>query len=87
MHLPMAGAAGLTEDNAKALQEVLDDDSVYPVVVHCGSGNRVGALFALKAFYFDCHNGEEALEAGKAAGLTRLEPAVREKLGVEDKDP
>lgn len=87
VHLPMAGAEGLTEDNATALQEILADDSLYPVVVHCGSGNRVGALFALKSFYFDCHNGEEAVEAGKAAGLTRLEPAVREKLGVEDKNP
>lgn len=87
VHLPMAGAEGLTEDNAKALEEVLADESVYPVVVHCGSGNRVGALFALKAFYFDCQNGKEALETGKAAGLTRLEPAVRKTLGVEDETP
>lgn len=84
VHLPMAGAEGLTEDNARALKDLLADESAYPVVVHCGSGNRVGALFALKAFYFDCNDGKTAVEIGREAGLTRLEPAVREKLGVKE---
>ena len=47
--------------------------------MHCASGNRVGALMALRA----SQNGasaEEAMAAGKAAGLTRLEPVVAKRL-------
>ena len=84
VHLPVAGAEGLTEDNARELAELLDDESRYPMVVHCGSGNRVGALFALEAFHVDGESPETALQIGKETGLTRLEPVVREKLGVPE---
>ncbi len=87
VHLPMAGAAGLTEANARALAAVLDEPENYPVLIHCGSGNRVGALLALKAFQLDGKGAEEALEIGQSAGLTRLEPAVRERLGVAEPGP
>lgn len=84
VQLPVAGAEGLTEDNARDLAELLDDESGYPMVVHCGSGNRVGALFALEAFHVDGERPETALRIGKDAGLTRLEPVVREKLGLSE---
>jgi len=87
VHLPMAGAAGLTEDNARALAAVLDEPENYPVLIHCGSGNRVGALLALKAFVLDGEDAETALQIGHSAGLTRLEPAVRERLGVAEPGP
>lgn len=51
-----------------------------PVLVHCASSNRVGALLALR----ESINGasyEEALAYGKGAGMTRLEEVVRERLG------
>lgn len=79
--IPVAGADGLTEENARALAAALALAS-GPVLVHCGSSNRVGALFALKAFHLDGASPEQALEIGRAAGLTRLEGAVREKLGL-----
>ena len=84
--IPMAGADGLTEENALRLAEVLEGEDAYPMMVHCGSGNRVGALFALKAFYVDGVELEAAMEIGDEAGMTRLEPAVREHLvaAVED---
>jgi len=83
VQLPVAGAEGLTEDNARELSKLLGDESAYPMVVHCGSGNRVGALFALEAFHVHGEDPETALRIGKEAGLTRLEPVVREKLGVD----
>jgi uncharacterized protein (TIGR01244 family) len=46
-----------------------------PVLVHCASGNRVGALFALNKKAQGASN-EEAIAAGKTAGMTRLEPEV-----------
>lgn len=79
--LPVNGSADLTEERARALAEALED-AESPVIVHCASGNRVGGLFALKAFYIDNLSPEEALEVGKASGVTRAEPLVREKLGL-----
>lgn len=83
VHIPMQGAAGLTEENAKALAEVLADASKKPLIVHCASGNRVGALFALKAFHVDGKSKDEALVIGKAAGLTSLEGAVKAYLDAQ----
>jgi hypothetical protein len=58
-------------------------DGAEPVVLHCASSNRVGALLAMKAFYLDDATPEEALALAKKAGITRMEPSVRQKLGLE----
>ncbi len=79
--IPVAGAEGLTIENTRALNDALRD-AERPVIVHCASGNRVGALFALRAFHVDGKSADEALEIGKIAGLTRLEPVVRHQLGL-----
>jgi len=50
--------------------------------VHCASANRVGALFALNV-YRETGDVNKALEAGRAAGLTRMEAQVREVLDAE----
>lgn len=77
--IPVAGADGVTSDNAKKLDDLLTSLNGQPLLVHCSSSNRVGALRALTA----SANGE-ALEAaittGKSWGLIGLEPAVRTKL-------
>ena len=80
--LPIPSADAVTVENARKLGELLDGFD-GPVVVHCGSGNRVGALVAL----LEADRGasdEAALEAGRAAGLTRLEGLVRERLAADD---
>lgn len=74
-HLPIAGGAGLTLENTKAFAALLDGAEA-PVMVHCGSGNRVGALAAMRAFHLDGKSADEALQIGRAWGLTGLEPAV-----------
>ncbi len=79
--LPIAGADGLTEENARALSRMLEELE-GPTILHCGSGNRVGGLLALKAYFVDGKSPEEALQFGLDAGLTRLEPVVRERLGM-----
>lgn len=75
--IPVAGATGLTEDNAESLDRALSE-AEGPVLLHCASGNRVGALLALRAFHVGGTAAEEALVSGRRAGLTGLEPAVRE---------
>jgi uncharacterized protein (TIGR01244 family) len=75
-HIPVAGAQDLTRENALRLAQILSDPESRPAVVHCASGNRVGALFALKAYFADGCDPQAAIAAGRAAGLKALEPAV-----------
>jgi len=80
-NLPIAGAADLTRANAARLRELLAD-ATGPVLLHCASGNRVGALLAIEAVDAGRLDAQEALELGRRAGLTTLEPVVRERLDV-----
>jgi len=50
-----------------------------PVLLHCASGNRVGAVLALR-HSLNGATDAESIEFGKNAGMTRLEPRVREVL-------
>ncbi len=76
--LPIDGANGVTYENAAALDKILAAAD-GPVFLHCASGNRVGALHALSQKMAGASK-EDALAAGLAAGLTRLEPVVVERL-------
>ncbi|MGH8539682.1 MAG: beta-lactamase hydrolase domain-containing protein [Stenotrophobium sp.] len=80
VNIPVAGADDLTPDNARRLADALAA-AQGGVLVHCASGNRVGALFALKARHVDGKTAEESLEIGRAAGLKAMEPVVRQLLG------
>ena len=80
LELPITGRGDVTRENALALAELLAVEERLPAVVHCASGNRVGALFALHAFHAKGADVEAALEVGKTAGLTSLEQTVREML-------
>jgi uncharacterized protein (TIGR01244 family) len=76
--LPIGGADDLSDANAKALKSLIAE-SDGPVLVHCGSGNRVGALLSLVA-RSDGLTIEESITYGRKFGLTSLEPVVRERL-------
>jgi protein tyrosine phosphatase (PTP) superfamily phosphohydrolase (DUF442 family) len=80
--LPIGGEADLDLANARALDLLLDEWGRYPVALACSSGNRAGALLAVRAFWLDGADAASALELGLAAGLTRLEPSVRLLLGL-----
>lgn len=75
--IPVSGEAELDLGSARALDAILDEITRYPVAIACSSGNRVGALLAVEAFWLDEERPEAALELGRRAGLTRLEPSVR----------
>ncbi|MCG8555846.1 MAG: methyltransferase domain-containing protein [Proteobacteria bacterium] len=74
--IPVKGADGLTEANAQAFDRSLSDAGPEHALVHCGSGNRAGALLALRAFHLQQSKRGQALAFGKEAGLTALAPAV-----------
>lgn len=77
--IPMRGAADVTKTNMEALFAALAK-AKGPVLLHCASGNRVGALFALKAKVKDGKSAAAALEIGRKAGMTRLTAAVKKIL-------
>lgn len=79
--LPVDGAADITVDKASRLWRMIEE-APGPVLVHCGSGNRVGALLALAAASEGGMSPVEALDYGRAAGLTSAEPRVRALLGL-----
>ena len=72
IHIPIDSETGdgLDEDNARKLGALLDR-AARPMIVHCATGQRVGALFALKAFHVDGETAAEALQLGKDAGLSK----------------
>ena len=78
LSLPVTGEDAISYDNAARLDRLLADID-GPVLLHCGSGNRVGALFALREKLHGAAD-EAALEKGRAAGLTSLEGVVRKRL-------
>lgn len=80
--LPVAGADGITAENARALMSLIEN-AEGDVLVHCASGNRVGALLALAAVAEGGMDTEAAVAVGKAAGLGSLEPRVREVIEVQ----
>lgn len=81
-HIPIVDADSLTPGAVNVLDGILADPVNLPVVVHCGSGNRVGALFALRAAWLKGADLHEALRIGRDHGLTRLEDDVRRILST-----
>lgn len=79
VNIPVSTQKGLDATTAAYLRSVINQTTA-PVLVHCGSGNRVGALYALGAFHLDGKTLEQSLAIGRSAGLTRFEPTVREIL-------
>jgi len=77
--IPVADAEDVTEENAEELAAIVDDADLFPVLMHCSSGNRVGALFAARAYYLAGDDVEQALEVGRTSGLTELEEPLREQ--------
>ena len=77
VHIPMSAATMSTED-VKRFAEALRE-AKGPVMVHCGSSNRVGGLWAaFVALEKGCPT-EKAIEKGKAAGMrsASVEEAAR----------
>lgn len=81
-NLPVAGVAGLTPGNVREFARLVDDPANHPLVIHCATANRVGALVALKAAWLDGADTETALALGRRAGMRAIETAVRAALST-----
>lgn len=76
--LPVAGGDGVSYENAAELDRILSEVE-GPVLLHCASGNRVGALLSLRAV-LNGEDKEDAMTLGTSAGLTSLQPLVEQLL-------
>jgi uncharacterized protein (TIGR01244 family) len=83
--IPIPGSAGLTRENVERLDAALQSArEAGPVLLHCGSGNRIGAILALRAAWLHEMPPDEALDYGLASGLTSLDGTTRELLGLAE---
>jgi protein tyrosine phosphatase (PTP) superfamily phosphohydrolase (DUF442 family) len=80
LNLPIAGASDLTLENTKAMEKLIARIGETPALIHCASGNRVGALMALRASWIDDLGEEAALQIGRDYGLTKMEHQVQALL-------
>lgn len=85
--IPVAGVDDLTADNAARLWSLIEGAPGL-VLVHCASGQRVGALLAVGARDAGAMSPQDALAFGQSAGLSApwLEAAVRTRLGLPQDD-
>jgi uncharacterized protein (TIGR01244 family) len=76
----------ITDDQVALLDDVLSG-GVGPVVLHCGSGNRVSGLWA--AWLVADHGlaPTEALRLATLAGMGSVRPVVERRLGVDSTAP
>lgn len=79
-NIPIASGAELTRDKVVLIDKILTTIGDEPVLIHCSSSNRVGAIMALKAVWLDKKSTENAIAIGHQWGLTSLQPAVEKLL-------
>ncbi|MEE9333542.1 MAG: sulfur transferase domain-containing protein [Granulosicoccaceae bacterium] len=80
IHLPVTDRAP-TDAQVRTFAKLVEDTSLYPMLVHCVSSNRSGALWALYRASVGV-DAETAVEEGRANGLGSREAAVRIRLGI-----
>jgi len=71
----IADGRDLTREAVQRLVDLLPSDECR-CLFHCASGNRVGALLALKAYWFDGFDVDQAIQIGLDSGMTKLLPIV-----------
>jgi len=71
---------GISEEKVKEFSEVVNDPSNKPLLIHCASANRVGALWYIHRMLKDAAGEDQSLAEAHAIGLKSpaLEQVVRE---------
>jgi len=68
VNIPVKSAAPKDEQVATFLEATRDPD-VFPVFIHCGSGNRVGSFWMIRRVLVDGWSSEKAEAEAKQIGL------------------
>ncbi|MCR9246564.1 MAG: hypothetical protein NXI31_16140 [bacterium] len=85
VRLPIDSKKDFTRANVERFAAEAGKPCDGGTLVCCGSSNRVGAMLALQASWLDGQSKDQALTLGRAGGLTKLEPLVRQKLSTPPK--
>ncbi len=78
--LPIASAQDLTPANVSLFKSLLRQHKANGLLIHCGTGNRVGAMFALSRALDPGCSIDEAIDYGRKAGLSGLQAQVTDIL-------
>ncbi|WP_404409715.1 serine/threonine protein phosphatase [Pseudidiomarina marina] len=78
--VPVGGPSDLTRDNVADFDRALAATQGQTTLIHCSSSNRVGAMMALHAAWYDNASTEQALQIGRDYGLKSLETEVQKLL-------
>ncbi|TWX55761.1 fused DSP-PTPase phosphatase/NAD kinase-like protein [Colwellia hornerae] len=79
--IPISGASDINKENLALFTAAIKNTE--QAFVHCASGNRVGAMFALDARFNHNKSIDEAIVTGKKAGLTSLEATVKKVIKTQ----
>ncbi|MFZ5656168.1 MAG: fused DSP-PTPase phosphatase/NAD kinase-like protein [Pseudomonadota bacterium] len=84
VRLPVSGPQDLNAQTVAQFSRQMDEARARgAVLVHCASANRVGAMLALEHAWARGAAAQRALDLGRRAGLTTLEPTVAVLLGLD----
>jgi uncharacterized protein (TIGR01244 family) len=73
------GSDGISKEQVALFEKILGDASSRPVLIHCASSNRVGAMWFIHQVLGEGKDETAALEEAKKAGLRpNLEGAAKE---------
>lgn len=81
-HVPIRGAEDLRQTVIMKFDKAVQQGHGKNTLIHCKSGNRVGAAVALRAGWLRGRKMDTALEWGKNYGLAELEEEVKNRLLV-----
>ena len=83
IHIPLSNAAP-TDEAFDAFMKAVTDPANQPLFIHCGSANRVGAVWIAKRMLVDGWPAEKAVAEAKTIGL-RSEPLEKFALAYVEK--
>ena len=81
------GRDGFSPAIVEEFKEILADNDSRPILIHCASSNRVGALWYIHQVLNGGENEDAALAEGKKAGLTSEALEARAKAYVKSNGP
>ena len=75
----------ITDDQVARFAELMENGE-RPIVLHCGSGNRVAGLWAVWLVEVEGMEPGPALELAEKAGMTGVRPVVEKRLASSSKE-
>jgi uncharacterized protein (TIGR01244 family) len=78
--IPIDTPEQITYERVATLEQILTSLNQEPTLMHCASGNRVGAMMTAHAYWFRGQNLEDALKTGERYGLTRWRGDIEKLL-------